>query len=157
MAAASSRFTQVATLSLGTTAVAAYYLLSDGGDPSVARSRVDDAVSQARDAIPVSTSLQTSEGDAKASSEDVRERATTAGLAQNGEIEPVTSNQVPDRNESPFPRRNTPYSPQDTDLHPAYHGCHTCSGPRVWFFAEKLGITRLKRRFTPYPDPDPPA
>lgn len=28
--------------------------------------------------------------------------------------------------------------------------CHTCSGPRIWFFAEKL---RLKRRLTPYPDP----
>lgn len=28
--------------------------------------------------------------------------------------------------------------------------CHTCSGPRLWFFAEKL---RIKRRFTPHPDP----
>lgn len=122
-----------ALVSLATTGAAAYYFLSDGGDAAKlherlrdTRAKLDSTVSSARDwTISTASAVQ----------------AKGAALVADRQNKDTNSIQ------------NTSNQPEHTeDMQQRQTGafCHTCSGPRIWFFAEKL---RLKRRITPYPDP----
>lgn len=125
-------------VSLLTTGGTVYYCLSDGGDPdkldmklaeisaSLAerRERWLDSGEKVREAL--STWMKPTEELNAA----VKSNSTTSSAEPNIDDQTVSSHQQENGNTRAI--------------------CHSCSGPRLWFFAEKL---RLKRRFTPHPDP----
>lgn len=132
--------------SLATTGGAIYYRLSDGGDPEVARKKVEEKVNK------LEREMSKFSETGVAFVQRLKALASDAQKTASGDPQPA---------ENVKSQNNEPFKPQDGDEktlppldHPpegaAYPFCHTCSGPRIWFFAEKL---RLKRRFTPYPDP----
>lgn len=151
----SGRLGTVLVASVGVTAGTAYFLLSDGGDSDVALARVDGAVVRAREEIdnlpsivpgPLntgSTSSQTPK--AKELQPTAVRHDTKVSGSQGKAVEaPSTRRNAPGEVTAPYPARSGPGPDADT--------CPSCSGPRLWFYADKLGVTRLKRRFTPHPD-----
>lgn len=149
---ATPRFVQAAAaVSILTTGAAAYYFLSDGGDRDKlderlrnTRSKLDTTVTSARNwtaatAATVQTQVISSIHNRK--QRDDEKGSTETRIQPTGETKGEIVENVRRREE----RRMG----EDNDRRRRGY-CHTCSGPRIWFFAEKL---RLKRRFTPYPDP----
>lgn len=128
-------------VSMVTTGGAIYYRLSDGGDPKVAQKKVEE-------------NIIALEGEVA--------KMGKAGAAFVDKLKALTSNAKEDIQEllDTHKSKDSSVDAIDDKDSPVYHErepqmsthpfCHTCSGPRIWFFAEKL---RLKRRFTPYPDP----
>lgn len=132
--------------SLATTGGAIYYRLSDGGDPDVARKKVEENVTKLENKVYKF---------GEAGTAFLQKLKTMTAGVQHIESEGSHSTEpakVQSNESSDSENETTTISPplrqiNEDDSHPF---CHTCSGPRIWFFAEKL---RLKRRFTPYPDP----
>lgn len=93
----------------------------DGRNPSVDGARERKSEETAEDLLAISDG--TLQGDTGGANEDSStDRATQKEAAAPQRREPIMQSRSPWRN------------------------CHTCSGPRFWFFAEKL---RLKRRIGP--------
>jgi hypothetical protein len=155
-------------LSAAGTGAAAYYLLSDGGDDAIARSRVNSVLpglpldrrppSAPAVLAPAPTpgtaaeaaARKASKASAKAAS-IASEVAISAGAARAGDVASAV-----DQSDSAlrYGHEKTALVLDTAATSPASKVCHSCSGPRLWFFADKLGLTpRLKRRFTPHPDP----
>lgn len=132
-----------ATVSIITTGAASYYFLSDGGDPEKLDERLRDIRAK------LNTTIKSARNWAAAVAGSVQTQVVGGrddGSLLNGGEGAIGSNvermgQVKDGNAE----KSMGKQERDTSGY-----CHTCSGPRIWFFAEKL---RLKRRFTPYPDP----
>lgn len=127
--------------SLGVTGGGIYFYLSDGGDPKVAQEKMEDARQRV---------IQESE---KLHIKGVEGLGQAKEVLENARVKVVeTSRSILSKDEekglNPDPAVDQPK--ESPAMEPARSFCHTCSGPRIWFFAEKL---RLKRRFTPYPDP----
>lgn len=128
----------------------AYYLLSDGGDPDVARARIDHAIDKAKAATSSNRASDTNSSDSQDKKVDIAQAQRPDMNQWDGStmLRPdsvLTYSSGCDRSEEGYFENNS-------DLYNS--GCHHCSGPRIWFFADKLGVTRLKRRFTPYADPE---
>lgn len=140
-------------LSATATAGTAYYMLSDGGDPEVAQHRVDKALATVLEPIssggaPSSSSIG---DDGKGSTIVPAANGVNAGcrgaVATSGKDASEVSQSGRRRTViSPFPERNLAREESEVG------GCHTCSGPRLWFYAEKFGATRIRRRIGPEPD-----
>lgn len=152
---ASPRFVRTAAaVSIVTTGAAAYYFLSDGGDHEKleerlrdTRARLDATVTSARNwttaaAASVRTQLATGHHNGSVKKNDDG-RAVGANIERTGEVHGQNAETAKREQERESERERS--KGRETGGY-----CHTCSGPRIWFFAEKL---RLKRRFTPYPDP----
>lgn len=152
----SGRLGLVFVTSVGVTAGTGYFLLSDGGDSDVAVARVDDALVRAReemDSLPsvVSGVVSSATGSSSAPANSKEELPSASNQLEAAEArsevvaspKPGSGRRSRREVESPFP----PRAEVSEDV------CHMCSGPRLWFYADKLGATRLKRRFTPHPDP----
>lgn len=142
-------------LSVATTGGAMYYFLSEGGDPE----KLDDNITNATEKL--------TQIGAKVSETSAKLAETTSTFKET-----VSSWTVPkEQTEQHLTTERNPTDLHADTMHNAQKGadnsstsmemrfrnnqlsdskCHTCSGPRIWFFAEKL---RLKRRITPYPDP----
>lgn len=137
-------------ISVITTGGAMYYYVTDGGDVEVAREQIDMVKERL---VSGSERLRTESANSFAYIKDVFERTretvskASHGAFSNKNIQ-LSENGDFTRTESgdgaSTEVENKPRMVKERPL------CHTCSGPRIWFFAEKL---RLKRRFTPYPDP----
>lgn len=111
-------------LSASATAGTAYYILSDGGDAAVAQRRVDSAIAVVRDASETPATPALAKTDARAA-------PTSTEVGSAGDAQSDVRSAATDE---------------------GYRGCHSCSGPRLWFYADKLGVTRLKRRIGPEAD-----
>lgn len=141
-----SLFRLAVVASLATTGGAIYYRLSDGGDPEVARKKVEENFNKLENEVSKfgetgAVFIQKLKAMASGTQEIASEDSHSVVAAKAHKNESSDS-------EGDAPSIPPPPSPSPEDAsHPF---CHTCSGPRIWFFAEKL---RLKRRFTPYPDP----
>ncbi|KAI0566614.1 hypothetical protein FGB62_7g455 [Gracilaria domingensis] len=122
------------TLSIATTGGALYYYLSDGGNPR----KFDELMSSARDEVTDSYYtfrkkaehlLSSQKQTAQSSTEHQTVEDASPGL--NTTDKPKESNtehaEIPSRSSSPF--------------------CHTCSGARIWVFAERLRITHLLNKY----------
>jgi hypothetical protein len=127
--------------SAAATAGTAFYMLSDGGDAAVAKRRVDGALAR------VLPDRRAAGGTAPASQPD-QASDPALDLPQSAAAAAAEMRQRQHQVASPFPPRRD--VPRDES---AYGACHTCSGPRFWFYADKLGVTRLKRRIGPNSDP----
>lgn len=120
---------------------ATYYFLSDGGDPHKLEENLSQTSAQLSE-----TSTKIVEAGAQLKNSVVswsQSLALSKDNVQEGDVEGHST------------ERDITQLQTDAEQPPAHSGyrepyCHTCSGPRIWFFAEKL---RLKRRLTPYPDP----
>jgi hypothetical protein len=130
------RLVLVLSLSMAGSAATALYLLVDGTSPRVAKARANEYLKTIRHRL-----------------EGVPVPADAAVATSRSSAAPIEELHAQNRSkQTAIPRRPEP-TDRETTIHPAsYAECHTCSGPRLWFFAEKLGITRLKRRFTPDPE-----
>jgi hypothetical protein len=161
------------SMSVAGSATTAFYVLSDGGKPDVAQARLNEYIHQARERLadapgPLNRVGVDAEKDLGRTSSKEALQAPNSGAPPQDGVQPigrgsagtlaasrgpVTNQEVTQTERAVYPRRPD-RADRATGIHSAvYAGCHTCSGPRLWFFAEKLGVTRLKRRFTPYPDP----
>jgi hypothetical protein len=161
------------SMSVAGSAATALYVLSDGGKLDVAQTRLNMYLHQAREHLagapgPLNRDgADTEKALGQASTSEAMQTPKTGAPPQDGVRPigrgsagtlaasggPVANQEVMQTERAVSPRRSN-RADRETGIHPAvYAGCHTCSGPRLWFFAEKLGVTRLKRRFTPYPDP----
>lgn len=126
----------------------AYYLISDGGDSEAARARLNATVEKAKTATQTVTATLKNATDGGAvelekltRKDNDKESGRVASLSEEGIF-------------SPSHDSATRSGDGRTRTLPDFQSsvCHHCSGPRIWFFAEKLGVMRLKRRFTPYSD-----
>jgi hypothetical protein len=155
-------------LSAAGTSAAAYYLLTDGGDERVARARVNAVLPGApldpEPATAVSLMATSAPTPGTAAEAAVRSAARAAEKAEKGAAAvaalTAAAAAVATADGSQEHGSNAGSSIAGTAKELAASDssasrlCHSCSGPRLWFFADRLGITpRLKRRFTPYPDP----
>ena len=119
---------------------AAYYYLSDGGNPEKLEQNLSDTTA-------ILSQTATKLGDA---STQLKQTVTTWKESIASGKNDENSESISDDSEGNPPEAIAEL-PTPAEKQPIRDGfCHTCSGPRIWFFAEKL---RLKRRFTPYPDP----
>jgi hypothetical protein len=140
-------------VSAAATAGTAYYMLSDGGDAALAQRRVDTVLARLRPVAPAVAPGAAGAAAAAArpgtSAADAKLASATAPAAGTGAAAPAAASaaQRPRGAASPFPPRSQAGEGE------AHGACHTCSGPRLWFYADKLGVTRLRRRFGPQPDP----
>lgn len=132
--------------SLATTGGAIYYRLSNGGDPDVARKKVEENVTKLENEVS-----KFGEAGTAFLQKLKTMTAGTQHIVSEGShpTEPVKAQSIetPDSGDETKTISQPLRQINEDDSRPF---CHTCSGPRIWFFAEKL---RLKRRFTPYPDP----
>jgi hypothetical protein len=126
----------VLSLSMAGSAATAFYLFSDGASPRAAMAQANEYLMTVKHRLA-----------------GVPAPSDGAVASSRSSSTPIQELHARNRSEhAAFPRRPEP-TERETARHPAsYAECHTCSGPRLWFFAEKLGITRLKRRFTPDPE-----
>lgn len=132
--------------SVATTGGAIYYGLSDGGNPDRFREKVVQAnESLATTAKKVHTCVSTTYDNASSAITTAVEKTTQVSHPKLATKEPPATNEQV----TPSPQPSCEEIPPQREK-PRSSFCHTCSGPRIWFFAEKL---RLKRRFTPHPDP----
>lgn len=123
--------------SIVTTGGAAYYFVSDGGDPKKFEAKMRDA------------RLKINETVANLDIRRIWPPAASSGKAVDNVAESVSAvaDDGPQAGTGQLEERG-PRAMQQERQPGAF--CHTCSGPRIWFFAEKF---RLKRRITPHPDP----
>lgn len=140
-------------VSLCTTGGAIYYKLSEGGDPGIAQERLSDAKERlATDVERMASDMESTVNTTFERLKTVTETVTSS-ISKASDPAPTTtgtetvSPTVTSEHDKPPVSENDEINMRDAAARPY---CHTCSGPRIWFFAEKL---RLKRRFTPYPDP----
>lgn len=124
-----------------TTGAAGYYFLSEGGDSEKLQSNLRDTTEKVYQVLPAAT--------------DWAERVANTVLAPQPATLPASvplavEEEVPERQTQEARREASDPETERLPLKQTGAHCHTCSGPRIWFFAEKL---RLKRRITPYPDP----
>lgn len=143
-------------LSVVTTGAAAYYMLSDGGDQETLNSRITETgaklaetgskIADASNKLAERGVERGTELKGKLHSwtqSAMKEGTTQENLQRNSAEESIASTNAEDGTNNADRQTSGTLEKKGTY-------CHTCSGPRIWFFAEKL---RLKRRFTPYPDP----
>lgn len=75
-------------------------------------------------------------------------------IPQLPEMPDLPKVQLPKMPQFPFGRKTeTQEAPEEQAAKSRQYGstfCHTCSGPRIWYLADKF---RMKRRITPHPDP----
>lgn len=126
------------TASVATTGAAAYYFLSEGGSPEKLDSNLRNTWANINDTVAAARSLS------EATVGSLKATDTAVPAKKEDDIMPGEKSSGAESLE----RKKNPPTEQQQWQTGAY--CHTCSGPRIWFFAEKL---RLKRRITPYPDP----
>ena len=119
-------------LSVIVTGGALLYVASDGGDTEVLRTRAQN----------ISTSLDKSM--VQAVGEERFAPVRSAVDKAISYIPDVTKDETP-KEVAPSPVFEISAAPQRTSAF-----CHTCSGPRLWYLADKF---RIKRRIGPYPDP----
>lgn len=122
-------------LSVAATTGAIYYTVSEGGDSEKFNQWIQDKREVLSNTLQVENATLLSNLPSTQNSIDNQNSA---------EESPDASSEVA----QPIPIQPSPTAKIGQRAPGAY--CHTCSGPRIWFFAEKL---RLKRRFTPHPDP----
>lgn len=137
--------------SIITTGAAAYYFLSEGGDPDKLQSNLRDTTNKVNQSLAsasdwadrvrstVTAPLQPAVVPAAVPIAAEEQRTT------HHKVQEQVQEKVQDGRDNADNPEKKASAPRQTGAH-----CHTCSGPRIWFFAEKL---RLKRRITPYPDP----
>ncbi|PXF41467.1 hypothetical protein BWQ96_08848 [Gracilariopsis chorda] len=123
-------------LSIATTGGALYYYMSDGGNPE----NLDHTVENVRGKLMESLHAIEQKGQQIASS---AQEALKFSGNNNKQVEANNDEDFTvDKNEDAEQSRTTPEDP-------AY--CHTCSGARIWVFAEKLRLARLLGRQTEPP------
>lgn len=129
-------------LSVLATGGAAYYLASDGGDLDVFRARSSSVRTRLDDQLMATFGAE--------ETSFLREGLDSiyAALPEmpKPKVKPTDTNAAVDASST----ENLQEQHQK-----GYRGarsvmCHTCSGPRLWYLADKF---RFKRRITPYPDP----
>lgn len=135
------------TLSVLSTGGAMYYYLSEGGNSEVAR---DNVIEAKKRLLSESERLQAE------AAKRIEQTKVAFGKAYERALEFAPTVLKDDASNIPKQDKNANKEAGSENAvvrhseNPDYQFCHTCGGPRIWFFAEKL---RLKRRFTPYPDP----
>lgn len=136
-------------VSLITTGGAIFYKVSEGGSAEITQEKLSDAK------VRLTAQVERLASDVESTTNTTIERLKTAS-AQAASLISEASNSEASHGEKEEDRATADATTADTPSTKPEQGggrrpyCHTCSGPRIWFFAEKL---RLKRRFTPYPDP----
>ncbi|CAN8061436.1 unnamed protein product [Agarophyton chilense] len=121
------------TLSIATTGGALYYYLSDGGKPQ----RFDELVSRARAELNDFFHVLRNKADIISSPQKLPHQSS-AKIQTEEEISATAIAGTPggkDEEEAIPCRSSSPY-------------CHTCSGARIWVFAEKLRLTHLFNKYT---------
>ena len=147
-------------LSVAGTTAAALYIASSGGDKDELVVKTDQAISWIRNKGEEARSLDVNAmiSDAQARMKSLSNTLTSTTPMQKEREEATIANDkgnkttliIDKERDLSNPHAETPSKDTRIDF------CHTCSGPRIWYFAERLNLTpRLKRRFTPYPDPVP--
>lgn len=129
------------TTSVAMTGAAAYYYLSEGGDPEKLDSNLRDTRAKIDSTVASARAWTEQTAEAVKSHQDALPIPSVNAKEQNA---------VEGRSEGTEAERSERLRKSETPERQTGARCHTCSGPRIWFFAEKL---RLKRRITPYPDP----
>ncbi len=124
-------------LSLCATGAAVLYVLSDGGDVAVLEQRAEAARARA----------ETLPAELKAAYERVVAMIPVPSPAAAS----VTENSEKSSNtEAEAVQRPQAQATQQATERPETPFCHTCTGPRIWYLADKF---RFKRRISPHPDP----
>lgn len=120
-----------------------YYYVSNGGDPKIAQEKMEHA----RDRLVIECeNLHVKGVDGLEQAKDILGKA---GVKANSILSKSSGAITADATSTENENENSKGVQSSSGIG-AKPFCHTCSGPRIWFFAEKL---RLKRRLTPYPDP----
>lgn len=125
-----------AAISIATTGGALYYYLSNGGNSE----NLEHTVENIREKLIESLSAMERKGQQIA----LTAQEALDFTANNKPVEEAKSKEQlsVDKNEDSEQSRTT------SEI-PSY--CHTCSGARIWVFAEKLRLTRLFERQTEPP------
>ncbi len=130
-----SAFRALRPLSVIVTGGALLYVASDGGDTEVLRTRVQKLGTRLDESL-----VQTIGEERYAPVRNAFDTAIsyvpemTKSKPSQAAPEPEA---VQNMGEDTTPQRGSAF-------------CHTCSGPRLWYLADKF---RIKRRIGPYPDP----
>lgn len=144
-------------LSFTATTAAALYIVSEGGDPDKLRAWVSErrvAIEQFTLAIQHNFKRFSTAAAISTSANQSLAQDNLSGQVTKDVAPPIATPVNTAAMETPaVPLQNSEPSTREISTeHTGPDFCHTCSGPRIWYFAEKLN-PRLKRRFTPYPDP----
>lgn len=140
-----------AAVSVATTGAGAYYVLSEGGDAGKVEKNLRDIRTKVESTI---TAIETYVSNLGPPALPLNAVAVEASGPKPSDVEPASRADAESSEESLIDGQVTErqeHVTRDTQQPERVTGafCHTCSGPRIWFFAEKF---RFKRRVTPYPD-----
>lgn len=122
-------------LSMLATGGAAFYLVSDGGDLEVLRARSSTARTTLDERLMAVFGVE-----------------ETNFLREGLDNIYAALPEIPKPKTKPTPMEQVQVQREEEPQVYRKGGvlCHTCSGPRLWYLADKF---RFKRRITPYPDP----
>jgi len=132
-------------MSLLATGGAAFYMASDGGDLDVFRARTSRARSTLDERLMSTFGIE--------ETNFLREGLDNIYAALPAMPKPkvkVTQTDVDASVDATSMRQVREGNNGDDGYNRGGVLCHTCSGPRLWYLADKF---RFKRRITPYPDP----
>ena len=140
-----SAFRALRPLSIIVTGGALLYIASDGGDEQVLRTRTRHLATR------IDKSLVETVGEERYTS---MRSAVDKVISYKPEADkPETEKPVPEPlavETIALQHQQQQQQQKDTPPRRGSAFCHTCSGPRLWYFADKF---RIKRRIGPYPDP----